>query len=106
MHQLIQSYLAQLESLLKQHQLWQNEPIDAKALLSTTPFCHDTMAFEQWLQFVFIEKMAALVANQQPLPSNFAIAPMGELMLANKSGGAEVTALLNKLDTAFGNQNE
>lgn len=106
MQQLIQRYLAQLESLLKQHQLWQSTPLDDQAYSSTVPFCHDTMAFEQWLQFVFIEKMHVLVVNQQPLPSNFAIAPMGELMLANKTGGTEVTALLKKLDTAFGNPNE
>lgn len=106
MYQLIQSYLAQLESLLKQHKLWQSAPLDAQAYSSTVPFCHDTMAFEQWLQFVLIEKMRALVTNQQPLPSNFSIAPMGELMLENKSGGTEVTALLKKLDTAFGSLNE
>ncbi|MCQ8877645.1 YqcC family protein [Pseudoalteromonas shioyasakiensis] len=106
MNLLIQDYLRQLESLLKQYQLWQSEPLDVQAFHSKLPFCHDTMAFEQWLQFVFIEKMRVLVAKQLPLPSNFAIAPMAELMLANKSGGTEVTALLKKLDTVFGSPNE
>ncbi len=106
MHQLIQDYLLQLETLLKQYQLWQSQPLDAQAYSSCVPFCHDTMTFEQWLQFVFIEKMRALVAKQLPLPSNFAIAPMAELMLANKSGGTEVIALLKNLDTVFGSPNE
>ncbi|MGO2130817.1 MAG: YqcC family protein [Pseudoalteromonas prydzensis] len=106
MYQQIQVYLTQLEGLLKQHQLWQDQPLAVQALNSTVPFCHDTMAFEQWLQFVFIEKMQLLVSHAQPLPANFAIAPMAELMLAHKSGGAAVTQLLAQLDQLLGSNNE
>ncbi len=106
MYQLTQTYLTQLKALLKQHQLWQNEPIDVQALDSTVPFCHDTMAFEQWLQFVFIEKMQMLVTHQHPLPSNFSIAPMAELMLTKKTGAAAITALLSELDNILGSGHE
>lgn len=106
MYQQLQAYLTQLEVLLRQHQLWQEQPIDAQALNSTMPFCHDTMAFEQWLQFVFMEKMDALVTHKLPLPSNFAIAPMAELMFANKEGGAHVIKLLQELDSVFGQSDE
>lgn len=106
MYQSTQSYLTQLEALLKQHQRWQNEPIDAQAFDSTVPFCHDTMTFEQWLQFVFIEKMQNIIDAKQPLPSNFAIAPMAELMFEQKQGGAEITNLLSGLDNLLANNNE
>ena len=106
MYHQTQAYLTQLTALLKQHQLWQSEPIDPSALNSTVPFCHDTMAFEQWLQFVFIEKMQLLVSRAQPLPTNFAIAPMAELMLAQKNGATEVTQLLAQLDQLLGSNNE
>lgn len=106
MYQQTQTYLTQLEDLLKQHQLWQNTPIDPQALNSTVPFCHDTMALEQWLQFVFIEKMQMLVAKQQPLPSNFAIAPMAELMLTEKAGGDAIIALLTEFDNVLGSSHE
>ncbi|WP_394194011.1 YqcC family protein [Pseudoalteromonas atlantica] len=102
----IQDYLAQLEDLLKQHQLWQNEPIDEHALNFTVPFCHDTLAFEQWLQFVFIKKMSLLIKQQQPLPSNMSIAPMAELMLSKSSGGDEIIELLKEIDNFFGRVND
>ena len=56
------------------------------------------MAFEQWLQFVFLEKMHTLIAHAQPLPRNFAIAPMAEMMLAQHNGGNDVINVLQKLD--------
>ena len=106
MYQQTQQILSQLVVLLKEHKLWQSEPIEPAALQSTVPFCHDTMAFEQWLQFVFIPKMQHIIATKQPLPSNFAIAPMAELMLEQQPGGAEITTLLTKLDNSLANNNE
>ena len=106
MYQQTQTYLVQLTALLQKHALWQSEPIDAEALLSNTPFCHDTMAFEQWLQFVFIEKIQQLITHRQPLPRNFAIAPMAQMTLVNKTGSDEIIELLTALDTFLGEPNE
>ena len=49
MHQQTLALLRELESTLQRHSLWQTTPIDPSALNSRVPFCHDTMAFEQWL---------------------------------------------------------
>ncbi|MEI8616683.1 YqcC family protein [Pseudoalteromonas sp. B193] len=48
------------------------------------------MAFEQWLQFVFIEKIQQLITHKQPLPRNFATAPMAQMTLVNKAGSDEI----------------
>ncbi|WP_165735685.1 YqcC family protein [Pseudoalteromonas sp. C8] len=106
MYQQTQTYLVQLTALLQKHALWQSEPIDADALLSNTPFCHDTMAFEQWLQFVFIDKIQLLITHKQPLPRNFAIAPMAQMTLVNKVRSDEIIELLTALDTFLGEPNE
>ena len=90
--------LDELSDTLKVHQLWSNTPPNTAAFASTAPFCYDTMRFEQWLQFVFIEKMQVLITNNQPLPRNFAIAPMAEMMLAQHAGGHDVISVLLKLD--------
>ncbi|WP_372761814.1 YqcC family protein [Pseudoalteromonas sp.] len=105
MYQQTQHYLVQLTALLKKHQLWQSEPIAPAALQSSVPFCHDTMAFEQWLQFVFIEKFQQLITQQQPLPRNFAIAPMAQMVLSSKTGSDEIIALLSELDAFLGEPN-
>jgi uncharacterized protein YqcC (DUF446 family) len=106
MYQQTHAYLLKLKGLLKKYQLWQNEPISPKALQSTVPFCHDTLVFEQWLQFVFIEKVQNLIDQRQPLPRNFAIAPMAQMMLIHKKGGDEIIKILSELDTFLGANNE
>ena len=97
MHQQTLALLRELESTLQRHSLWQTTPIDPSALNSSVPFCHDTMAFEQWLQFVFLEKMHSSL-HMPSLYSHFAIAPMAEMMLAQHSGGNDVINVLQKLD--------
>nr|WP_308424506.1 YqcC family protein [Shewanella ulleungensis] len=72
------NHLIKLEQLLKQCQLWSDALPSASALASHAPFACDTMAFEQWLQFIFIPKMTELIAQKHPLPTTMAIAPMAE----------------------------
>lgn len=106
MYQQTQAYLVKLKALLKKYQLWQSEPISADALNSGVPFCHDKMSFEQWLQFVFIEKIQHLITHKQPLPQNIAIAPMAQMTLINTPGGAEIIKLLTQIDAFLGEPNE
>ena len=106
MYQQTHIYLQQLAALLKKHQLWQNEPIDPALLHSSVPFCHDTLIFEQWLQFVFIEKIQQIITMKQPLPRNFAIAPMAQMTLTDKSGSEEIISLLTQIDSLLGESDD
>ena len=74
----ISAYLIDIEADLRQLRLWQSEPPDSTALTSAEPFCYDTMTLPQWLQFVFIPRMVALLESDQELPESCAIAPMAE----------------------------
>lgn len=70
--------LLQLEAELRRLQLWESEVPPAGALASQEPFCVDTLAFPQWLQFVFLPRMHLLVEGGQPLPRECGIAPIAE----------------------------
>jgi len=70
--------LLALETVLREQSLWQAEPPPAEALLSQQPFCIDTLDFNQWLQFVFIERVKVLIEAQAPLPGNSNIVAMAE----------------------------
>lgn len=74
----IADLLVAIEYELHELQLWQAEPVPASALRSQVPFAVDTMTFPQWLQFIFLPRMHWLIAQQQALPINSAIAPMAE----------------------------
>lgn len=78
LHIEIAAVLIDVEAELRRLQQWQAEPPSAEALASTEPFCVDTLTFPQWLQFIFLPRMHALLAAQQLPPGKCGIAPLAE----------------------------
>ncbi|WP_323847114.1 YqcC family protein [Microbulbifer magnicolonia] len=74
----VATLLLQLELELRRLRLWEDEAPPAEALASTEPFCVDTLSLPQWLQFVFLPRMAELVEGSRPLPDKCGIAPIAE----------------------------
>lgn len=70
--------LLELEYHLRQSNLWSAQRPSDEALASREPFCIDTLGFEEWLQFVFLERMTVLVEGDLPLPDQCGLAPMAE----------------------------
>lgn len=67
-----------IEMELRKLDMWATERPPEEAFESTEPFCLDTLAFTQWIQFVFLERMKVIVENDHPLPRVSGIAPMAE----------------------------
>ncbi len=67
-----------IEMELRQLGVWESERPPADAFTSSEPFCLDTLAFTQWIQFVFLERMKLIIENGHPLPLVSGIAPMAE----------------------------
>lgn len=74
--------LQRIESELKALECWSNETPSAEALASTAPFACDLMTLAQWLQFIFLPRMQALVDGRGSLPRNCGIYPIAELAFA------------------------
>ncbi|MBR9790995.1 MAG: YqcC family protein [Gammaproteobacteria bacterium] len=70
--------LFELEEILKAAGLWSADTPSQKALSSKQPFACDTLAFEQWLQFIFIPRLQALLKTKT-LPPPMQIQPMAEV---------------------------
>lgn len=94
-HQQLAKSLTNLRQELKTNKLWQLQSPSAEALASTAPFCYDTLSFAQWLQFIFIERMQAMIANEMPLPTAISLCPMAEE--AFKQHDASIVKLINTL---------
>ena len=95
-------YLEQLRDELIAETLWLEEELDENKYNSTAPFCCDTMAFHEWLQFVFLPKMQYMIDNNLELPSSLAIAPMGEVEYrAELKERENLIKILNKIDSLF-----
>lgn len=87
--------LTQLTHELRILNLWNEERPKPSDLVSSAPFCCDTLAFEQWLQFVFIERIKDLIAKKESLPSEISISPMAEEAFTPIEGNA--IALINTI---------
>jgi uncharacterized protein YqcC (DUF446 family) len=100
----IASLLIDLEAALRVAGLWEQSAPDAKALASVEPFCVDTLEFPQWLQFVFLPRMSALISAGEPLPERSGIAEMAEMWFQGRRppSGPSVVAVLREIDIAIG----
>ncbi len=78
MHISVAALLIDIESELRRMNLWQREHPGADALASDQPFAMDTLTLPQWLQFIFVPRMYALVEAREALPDKCGIAPMAE----------------------------
>lgn len=67
-----------IEAEMRRIHLWESERPSEEALSSLVPFCHDTMAFHQWLQWVFLPKMKTVVETEEDFPASSDITPLAE----------------------------
>lgn len=74
----IASVLIDVEAELRRLQQWQSEPPSPEALASTEPFCIDTLTLPQWLQFIFLPRLRALLEVEQLPAGKCGIAPLAE----------------------------
>lgn len=74
-YQELEKAVEELEATLKAANLWQVDTPVPAAFSSNQPFCVDTMSLPQWVRFVFVARLHALIAAQAPLPAKCEVAP-------------------------------
>ena len=95
------SLLIDIECELRRAGLWGDVAPGPEALASTEPFCVDTMGFQDWLQFVFLPRMHALIEAQAVLPSQCDIATMAETVWTADGRAKTVITVLRAFDEAI-----
>ncbi|WP_397449855.1 YqcC family protein [Pseudomonas sp. NA-150] len=80
-----------IERELRRLGWWSDSPPSEQALASHEPFCVDTLEFEQWLQWIFLPRMKAILEQDLPLPNASGILEMAEMVYATRQ--SEVLAL-------------
>lgn len=74
-YQPLQTALLELEASMKAADLWRMPTPDADAFESVQPFCIDTMSLPQWIRFVFIARLNALIEANAAMPAKCEVAP-------------------------------
>ncbi|WP_210396878.1 YqcC family protein [Motiliproteus sediminis] len=80
----LRRHLLALESELRRLKLWQPSPPSADALASSEPFCVDTLSLSEWLQWLLIPRINALLDGQLPLPAGCNITALAEESFKNE----------------------
>ncbi|EFE96057.1 Domain of uncharacterised function, DUF446 [Serratia odorifera] len=94
--------LQAIEQSMRDLALWQVSPPAPEAFSSTEPFCVDSMLAEEWLQWVLLPRMYALLDAGAPLPTRFAITPYFEEALKDKQPNClPLLVLLQRLDNTL-----
>lgn len=85
----IRVLLFTLERELKQLEAWEAHPPALERLASEIPFCHDTLEFTQWVQWIFLPRFHAVLDGDHPLPTASAIVPVAEDAMARLEGNTD-----------------
>lgn len=96
--ELIAHQLNQIEDEMHKIKLWQMTPPKADAFLSQEPFAIDTMEGHEWLQWIFIPRMRALIDAKADLPQGFALHPYFEEVLKEQDEVSQLLFLIKQLD--------
>lgn len=94
----IKQHLNELQRAMQAHDLWEAQAPSEQALASTQPFCINTLSATQWLQWIFLPRMHALLAANGELPRHIAITPYLEEALKQESYLSALHAPLLKLE--------
>ena len=98
-YQRVVDVLLELEAEMRALGWWEEEKPPAEALTSQQPFCVDQLAFEQWLQWIFLPRMKAIIEASQPLPTQSAIFVYAEECLRHHGRrSAHLLALIKRFD--------
>ncbi|MCW8983594.1 MAG: YqcC family protein [Gammaproteobacteria bacterium] len=79
-HQLADLIL-NIEAEMRGIALWDSTPPSEEAMQSLVPFCHDTLYFHQWMQWVFLPKMRSAIETERDMPTTSDIYPLAEYSL-------------------------
>jgi uncharacterized protein YqcC (DUF446 family) len=97
--QRISTLLWDIEAEMRESGLWREHPPDEDALASTAPFAIDRLAFPEWLQWLFLPRMRAVLERGQPLAERCQILPAAEVYFSEFSRPcSRLLELLAELD--------
>ena len=102
MSQRVSQLMDDIQRCLQQSGHWQTIPPTVEKMQSQAPFSIDTLTFLEWLQWVYLARLRAIIDAGSDLPSGALVAPYAEEAL--KADGVLIDNLLpliHQLDSAL-----
>lgn len=100
LQQNVAGYVDQIEAEMRRVGMWQEKSLRPEQLNFKKAFAMDTMAFSQWLQFIFIPRVReAIAANSFPKSSSVGAQAVREF--DGHPNADRLVTLLSEFDALF-----
>lgn len=97
---------SEIEAELKRLNRWCAEPLQPEKFKDMGAFGSNTMTFEQWLQFILIPRIQAIVDEKGEFPSNSMLAPYAIRVFNGDPEAGKLHDLLYELDNLINEKNK
>ena len=101
-HDIVKEKVVEIENEMKRIGSWQSEPLPEEKYDFQAAFARDTMAFGQWLQFVFIPRVTSIVEERGAFPSSSSVGAQAIRELDGDHAAQRLVTLLCEFDALFG----
>src|SRR4051794_37140592 len=92
----------EIEAELKRIGYWQQQPLKPEAYQFKQAFAADTMAFPQWLQFVFLPRVREIAAQRKQVPDASNVGAYAVRELDGDPKADQLVTILSEFDSLFG----
>ena len=93
--------IAAIEAEMKSIGMWQTTPLPPAAMNFKKAFAMDTMAYSQWLQFIFIPRVKQIIAQHGNFPSSSSVGAQAIREFDGDTNAANLITLLCEFDALF-----
>lgn len=95
----VRELLDDVQRVMTKAGVWQSMPPAPEKMMSVEPFSIDTLSFTEWLQWVYVARLRAIIDANGQLPSGAQVHPYAiEALKANSQSIPELLELIEKLD--------
>jgi len=100
-HAAVQKAIADIEAEMKKVGMWQAEALSPELFGFQEAFGMDTMAFSQWLQFVFVPNVRKILLEEGEFPSQSWVGVQAMREFDGFEEAGELVRLLSDFDAMF-----
>jgi uncharacterized protein YqcC (DUF446 family) len=97
-HAQVAVMIDRIEAEMRAIELWQHEPLEPSRYAFNQAFAMDTMAFSQWLQFVFIPRVREIISAHGSFPSQSMVAAQAAREYDGLQDASKLLSLLSQFD--------
>ena len=87
-----------IEAAMRGAGMWQTEPLPEEAYQFTQAFAMDTMAYSQWLQFIFLDRIRSIIAERGNFPPKSQVAAQAVREFDGFHEASELCSVLSEFD--------